>query len=335
MSYMQGRRLRIGVIGTGHMGRNHVRNLAEETRYFELVGIYDKNAEQAKSIAEQYGTKSFETLEELLELTEAVVVAVPSSLHKEVGLLVAEKKVHALIEKPLSTTVADAVEIKEAFERNNVILAVGHIERFNPVVTVLDKLINRDQIFSIEVHRYSPFSGSGRITDTSVIEDLMIHDIDLVCHLMGENDDVIVTGAGEKVRSDNIDYATCLLKFRNNAHAVVSASRVAQNKERSVTIHTIDSCIYADLLTKTLTVTKNTDLTIEVNGENSYTQDGVVQKIFVPMREPLRTELIAFARSVTEGLPVLVDGNMGIRAIKICEEVVKQANGYTVSEQIL
>lgn len=319
-------RLRIGVIGTGHMGRNHVRNLAEETRYFELVGIYDRDAKQAGKVASQYETASFSSMDDLLDQVDAVVVAVPSSLHKEVGLRVAAHKVHALIEKPLATTEADAREIEKAFRDNKLKLAVGHIERFNPVVTELDKLVNKDQIIAIEIHRYSPFSGSGRITDTSVIEDLMIHDIDLVYHLMGDDEVVSVTGAGERVKSNNTDFATCLMRFGNNAHAVVSASRVAQNKERLVTIHTIDRCICADLLMKTLTITKNTDMIVEIDGDNSYTQDGVVQKIFVPMKEPLRTELIAFARSVTEGFPVLADGNVGIRAIKVCEEVVKQVN---------
>ena len=107
-------RLRIGVIGTGHMGRNHVRNLAEEAR-FELVGIYDKSEEQAKKIAKQYDTRAFGDLDALLEQVQAVVVAVPSSLHKQIGQKVAERGVHALIEKPLATTSEDAREIVKDF----------------------------------------------------------------------------------------------------------------------------------------------------------------------------------------------------------------------------
>lgn len=315
--------LKIGVIGTGHMGRNHVRNLADEGR-FDLVGIYDANMEQAQKIAEEYGTKAFSTMNELLDEIDSVVVAVPSSLHKEVGLQVAEHGVHALIEKPLATNSKDAEEIAEAFEKKNLILAVGHIERFNPVIQELDKLLDNKSAFYIEIHRYSPFSGSGRITDTSVVEDLMIHDIELACHLMAPNSVKSIHGVGESIRSDNIDFATCTLKFDANTHAVISASRVSQDKERTIGVHTKDSFIYADLLGKNLTISQNTEMMVDGAHDSSYKQNGIVQKVFVPIQEPLRTELKAFYKSVVEGLPVLVDGRVGIQAIKICEAVVDE-----------
>ena len=226
--------LRIGVIGTGHMGRNHVRNLAEERR-FNLVGIYDKNTEQAEKAAERYAVKVFDDLDNLLDEVEAVIVAVPSSLHKEIGLKVAKHGVHALIEKPLALNSEDAGIIADTFKKNHVKLAVGHIERFNPVVRELDKLVKGERVFCVEARRYSPFSGSGRISDTSVIEDLMIHDVDLVCHILGDARITGLSGIGEKVKTEQIDFATCLLNFTGGGHAVVSASRVSQNKERENT----------------------------------------------------------------------------------------------------
>lgn len=318
-------RLKIGVIGTGHMGRNHVRNLAEEAR-FELVGIYDKNAEQARKIARQYDTVPFDNLDMLLEQVQAVIVAVPSSLHKQIGLTVAEHGVHALIEKPLATNSGDAREIVKAFAEKGLKLQVGHIERFNPVIQELDKLLNNEQVFFIEVHRYSPFSGSGRITDTSVIEDLMIHDVDLVCHLMAPYAVSKVRGLGERVKSDNFDFASCTLNFSGRAHAVVNASRVSQDKERTMTIHTIDSYISADLLYRSIVVSKNMDLVIDGPHEQSYRQNGLVQKVFVPIQEPLHAELIAFYDSVVNDAPIAVTGEVGIQAIEICEEVARQAN---------
>ena len=318
-------KLQIGVIGTGHMGRNHVRNLADEKR-FDLVGIYDANETQAKEIAELYETTAFSSLEELLDAVEAVVVAVPSSLHKEVGLKVAEKKVHALIEKPLATNSEDAREIAEAFQRNGLKLQVGHIERFNAVVTELSKILDGKKIFYVEAHRYSPFSGSGRITDTSVIEDLMIHDIDIVCSIMEPKTVTDIRGNGEKIRSNATDFATCMLDFSSNAHAIINASRVSQNKERSLEIHTEDAIVYADLLAKTLTITKNTDIMIESDHAGTYKQDAVVQKVFVPIIEPLRAELQSFYEAVVNDEKILVDGVTAIRAIEICEQVVKRAN---------
>ena len=317
-------KLKIGVIGTGHMGRNHVRNLADEKR-FDLVGIYDANETQAKEIAAQYETTAFPSLEELLDAVDAVVVAVPSSLHKEVGLKVAEKKVHALIEKPLATTSADAKEIAAAFQKNGLKLQVGHIERFNAVVTELTKILDGKSIFYMEAHRYSPFSGSGRITDTSVIEDLMIHDVDIVCSLMEPAIVTDIRGNGERIRSGATDFATCMLDFSTNAHAIINASRISQNKERSLEIHTEDAIIDADLLAKTLTITKNTDIMIESDHAGTYKQDAVVQKVFVPIIEPLRAELQSFYEAVVNDQQILVGAEAAIRAIEICERTVERA----------
>lgn len=317
-------KVKIGVIGVGHMGKNHVRNLAEEKR-FDFVGIYDANIEQAKNIASQYNVKYFETMEGLLSEVEAVVVAVPSSLHKDVALKVAEYNVNALVEKPLATTSADAKIIVEAFKEKNLKLAVGHIERFNPAFIELQKLINKEDVFYIEACRYSPFSGSGRITDTSVVEDLMIHDIDLVCALMAGKDVTSLHGRGESVKSGNTDFATCLLDFDGDSHAIVNASRVSQNKERSITVHTAGGCIHADLLTRSIEIYKSTNLTIDLNNDNSYKQDSVMQKVYVPIEEPLRAELVAFYNSVVNGAPIAVDGDVAVKAIEICEDVACRA----------
>ncbi len=318
-------KLKIGVIGVGHMGRNHVRNLADEKR-FDLEGVFDADRKQAETVAEQFGTKVFGELDELLENIDAVVVAVPSSLHKEVGLKVAEKGVHALIEKPLATTSEDAEIIVKAFKDKGLKLAVGHIERFNPVFKELQKLTAGKEIIYVEACRYSPFSGSGRITDTTVVEDLMIHDVDLVCALMGNRKMTSLHGRGEAVRSGRTDFATCLMDFdENKSHAVVNASRISQNKERRISVHMEESCIHADLLARTLEIYKNTNLTVDLEGGNSYNQEAVVQKVYVPIVEPLRAELVAFYESVVNNAPIAVDGETGVRAIKICEEVSKRA----------
>lgn len=316
--------LKIGVVGTGHMGRNHVRNLSEEKR-FDFVGIYDSDKKQAEEVADKYDVRVFDTIDDLLDEAEAVVIAVPSSLHKEVALKVAEHGVHALVEKPLATTSGDAREIEEAFRKKNLKLAVGHIERFNPVFKELRKLVDPEKIIYIEACRYSPFIGSGRITDTTVVEDLMIHDVDLVCSLMGDTELTSLHGRGEAVMADQTDFATCLMDFGGRTHAVVNASRISQNKERSITVHTKDSCICADLLARTLEVYKSTNLTVDLDKDNSYQQDGIMQKIFVPIEEPLRSELVSFYNSVVNDMPIEADGKVGIRAIEICEEVSKRA----------
>lgn len=318
------KQLKICVIGTGHMGRNHVRNLVEEKR-FSLTGIYDKDSGQAKEVAEKYNINEFDDIDVLLDKVDAAIVAVPSSLHKEVALKVAEHGVHALIEKPLATTSEDAKIIVDAFKQKGLKLAVGHIERFNPVFRELKKLVDPKDVFYVEACRYSPFSGSGRITDTSVVEDLMIHDIDLVCALMEGMKATSVHGRGEAIRSGQIDFATCLLDFNGKAHAIVNASRISQNKERTIAVHTADACYCADLLAKTLNIYRSTNLIVDISHENSYKQDGIVQKVYVPIEEPLRAELVAFYDAVANGEAVAVDGIMASEAISICEEVANRA----------
>ena len=260
--------LRIGVIGAGHMGSHHVRNLSEEKR-FDLVGIYDSNSEQARTVAEKYDVTAFETADDLLKNIEAVVIAVPSSLHKEVAMKAAEYNVHALIEKPLATSSEDAEFISRTFEEKNLLLAVGHIERFNPVFRELKKLTDPGDVFYIEACRYSPYNVSGRITDTTVVEDLMIHDVDLVCALMEGIEITSLHGRGEAVLSGRTDFATCLMDFGGKCHAVVNASRVSQGRERSITVHKKDSCIRADLLAKTLEIYKSADLAVDSTENNS------------------------------------------------------------------
>ena len=150
----------------------------------------------------------------------------------------------------------------------------------------------------------------------------MIHDIDLVCHIMQPAVVTDIRANGEIVKSGDIDFATSMLDFGSDAHAVINASRVAQEKERSIVIHTENSLIYADLLNRTLTVSKNTD--IETDSSITYKQSGMVQKIFVPQQEPLRQELISFANAVLNDLPIEVNGEVGTEAVRICEEVMRR-----------
>lgn len=317
------KQLKIGVIGVGNMGKNHLRILSEERGHFDLAGIYDVDLEHAEKLAAQYEVKAFPEVDALLEQLEAVVIAVPSSLHKELGLLAAAHGVHALIEKPLAVNSDQAGELCRAFAAHGRKLAVGHVERFNPVVSVLSKILKHEQIIAMEARRYSSFDG--RIKDANVVEDLMIHDIDLVCSLMQGHCVTQVSSLGRVVRSDRLDFVQGMLRFDNGVQATVSASRVTEDKVRELDIHTRDSFIKTDLLAKTLQISKNTSIVIDDGNKNSYKQDGITQKIFVPMVEPLRAELISFYESVVNDAPVEVDGRTAAGAISLCEEIIRCA----------
>ena len=316
-------RLKVGVIGCGSMGSNHIRVYADEPGRFELVGVCDNDKERMQAAAKRFHTTAFASVEELLDLVDAVSVVVPSSLHREVGMKVAEHGVHALIEKPLALKKTEAEELTAAFAQRNLNLQVGHIERFNPAFVEMEKLIDPHKVLYVETHRYGPYSGNGRITDASVVEDLMIHDIDLVCKIMNPISITKIHANGEELYSD-IDFASAMLRFGNRAHAVISVSRVSQSKERLITVHTKDSCIRADLILKTVTVSRNTSMIAEGFNNSAYRQEGEIQQIFVPIQEPLRQELLSFYNVVMNCTQCPVPGAVGVEAVSLCEEVVKK-----------
>lgn len=314
--------IKIGVIGTGNMGRNHVRICREESGHFQLVGVYDVDPVRCEAVARSYETTAFHSAEVLLENVDAVVVAVPSSLHREVGLMAAAYGRHTLIEKPLSLTSKEAEELTQAFAKVNRRLAVGHVERFNPVVTELKKALKHEKIIALEARRYSSFDG--RITDASVVDDLMIHDVDLMNDLLESASVQSVLACGRVVKSGRLDHVNAIIRYDGGLQANVAASRVAQNKIREVYVHTDSEFFEADLLNRSLLVYRNTNMIIEEGTESAYKQDSVIQRIFVPIVEPLRAELLAFGEAITGKRPVCVDGAAAGRAIQICEQITRQ-----------
>ena len=314
--------IRIGVIGTGNMGRNHVRILREEWGRFHLVGIYDADPQRAGKIACTYGTEAFSSMDALLDNVEAVVVAVPSSLHPSVGGHVAARGKHALIEKPLALSSREAEALTQSFTKAGCLLAVGHVERFNPVVVELKKVLRNESIIALEARRYGSFDG--RISDANVVEDLMIHDIDLADALLDHPPLKAVWGCGRMVKSGRLDHVNAMIQYENGLQADLGASRVAQNKIREILVHSESGLFEANLLTRSLLVYRNTNMVIEDGTECAYKQDSVIQRVFVPSVEPLRAELLAFADAVDGAGPVAVDGTTAARAIQICERVVQQ-----------
>lgn len=323
-------KIRIGVIGAGSMGRNHIRILSTEKGPFEFAGFYDADQTRAAEIAKQFPVPAFPSAEALLEQVDAVTVAVPSSLHKEIALEAVRLGVHALVEKPLALTSEDAGEISRAFAGAGLTLAVGHVERYNPVVTELRKLVCHEKILALEVRRYSPYNG--RITDADVVQDLMVHDIDLVCNVLMDGKLLNVSSAGKSAVSGKLDYVQSLMQFENGAVASIGASRVTQSKVREIVVHTDHSYIVADLLNRSLSVQRNTNLVIDEGKESAYRQDSVTQRIFVPMVEPLRMELMDFINHVISHSEPAANGPAASRTIRIAETIIGQAMGLPVSQ---
>ena len=316
--------IKIGVIGTGNMGKNHVRILSEERTDFELAAIYDANPETAASFAEKYRIKAEKSMDELLDHVDAVVIAVPSSLHYEVALKAAAKGVNALVEKPLALNFDDAQRMDEAFRSAGKVLMVGHVERYNPVVMEIQNIICNEKMIAVDIHRCSPYNP--RISDADVISDLMIHDIDILCNGLGCGKIKRLNAQGKVVVSgDKLDYVQTLIQFENGVMGSITASRVTEDKIRTLDIHAHGGFIHADLLTRNLQISRRTSYTHDAGQTQMYKQESIVEKVMVPSFEPLRKELLTFADCIRNGAEPVTGGKASAYAIQVASAIRQAA----------
>ncbi|KPJ60560.1 MAG: hypothetical protein AMJ46_06065 [Latescibacteria bacterium DG_63] len=314
------RRLRIGVVGVGHLGKQHAR-VAASLEEAELVGVYDIKPEVRDSVAAELNTQAFSSLEELLSAVRAVTVAVPTTAHFEVASECMSSGVHVLVEKPLAATVEEARALIEASGRHSLTLQTGHVERFNPIVQASLSLI-RDPLF-IEGHRLSAFVG--RSTDVDVILDLMIHDIDLALATV-HSDVRSVEATGVPILSSNVDIANARILFSNGAVANLTASRVSKERLRKIRFFGRDSYVSIDCLAgKAEIYRKGVPVSSEGKGgawEETEIAPGIVRrKIATGGEEPLRLEMESFVRCVLRGEKPAVDGTAGLRAMELALKV--------------
>jgi predicted dehydrogenase len=235
-----GRRLRVAVIGVGHLGRVHARIYRENARA-ELVGVSDRDEARARAVAGELGCAAFAGMEDLPEGLDAVSVVVPTVQHASVAVPLLERGVACLVEKPIAPSVAEAEAIQTAARRGRTALAVGHVERFQPGVRRVKELGIEPRF--IEAHRLAAFSF--RSIDVGVVHDLMIHDLDLVLHLVGSEVDAI-DATGGPILTDSEDLASARLVFRNGARANVTASRVSLQPMRKLRMFSSSSYVSLD-----------------------------------------------------------------------------------------
>ena len=313
--------IKVGVLGCGNMGRNHLRVLSSMSE-FDLAGCFDPVSEAAEEQAKLYGIKAFATQEELFDNVELVHVVVPSYLHKEVAVAAAEVGCHVLVEKPIALTIDDAKAIIEACDTAGVKLCVGHVERFNPAIVALADILKGEDVLSVDFHRMSPYDK--RVSDASVVQDLMIHDID-VLNWIADSDVVRVESHGIDAYSGKLDYAQALISFDNGIAASLTASRITESKVRMAEINARDAYITVDYLNRSVTISRKTNFSLEVGHELQYRQDNIIEKVFVPMTEPLRAEFLHFAKAIREGAPIQTSGEMGMKALELCVAIEESA----------
>ena len=236
------KQVNIGVIGVGHLGVHHASHLAK-IKNANLVGWFDTNLERAEEISKKINTAIFQSVDNLLENVEAVSIVTPTSTHRDVAEKCIKKGKHVFIEKPITSSVKDAEHLIELSKKHNVIIQVGHIERFNPALLALSNL-EIDPKY-IEVHRMAPFMSRG--TDVPVVLDLMIHDIDLILSFISSPVKEIYAN-GVSIMTNSVDIANARIKFENGSIANITSSRVAKDRVRKIKIFQQDLYVTIDFL---------------------------------------------------------------------------------------
>ncbi len=299
-------RLRVGVLGVGYLGRFHARIYAGMPDV-ELVGVADVDAETARTVARQYGCRACTDARELLGWVDAVSVVVPTVHHAEVARPFLERGVHMLMEKPIAPSYAESLALVELAERAGVVFQVGHLERFNAGVMALAERCANPRF--IEVHRLGPFVD--RATDVDVITDLMIHDIDIVLALV-KSPIKNVVAHGLPVLTEHADIANARIEFENGAVANVTASRVSHKKFRRIRVFGDKHYYGLNYIDQKLEVTQAV-----LDDKGGKWPRIVTETVQVTPRPPLDTELEHFVRSVRTGAPVLVNGRVGLEALRV------------------
>jgi predicted dehydrogenase len=295
--------LRVGLAGAGHFGRYHALKVAASERA-ELVGIYDPDDERAKTVGWEAGAPSV-TFDDLLRACDALIVAAPAEAHYEVAAEALAAGRHVLVEKPIAATLAQADELTRLAEAGNLVLQVGHLERFSAIHGALAGRMG--QPLYIEATRIASFKPRG--TDVSVILDLMIHDLDLILSLIPSPLET-VDAVGAAVASEHEDIANARVRFANGSVATITASRISFRTERRMRIFAQDGYIAVDFA--------NRRLTAIARGRGRPLpgiQDFGSEEISWEDRDALAAEHAAFYASVLDGVPVMVDAVAGRRAL--------------------
>lgn len=315
--------LRVGVVGAGYFGRYHCRILSElqsELQKVALTAISDLNAARAEEVARDLPCKNllpkiFSHYESMLSIVDAVVIAAPTEAHKDIAIGCLRAGKHVFIEKPVTAALLDADELIEESDRRNLVVQVGHIERYNPGFIGLAGKVNFPT--HVETERFSPLLE--RALDTDVTMDLMIHDIDIVLCLMGSQP-VKVQAAGASVVSGKIDVAKAWLGFANGATALLSAGRLSGERIRLLKVSQADALYHLDYQSRVLL---------------KYTRNGLSLKseaITADDSNPLREEIRDFVASATNGKRPRVTALEGKNALKLAMEIaglIRENKNYT------
>ncbi|MDO4786958.1 MAG: Gfo/Idh/MocA family oxidoreductase [Fretibacterium sp.] len=303
---------RVGVIGVGHLGQHHAR-VYTELLDARLVGVADRDEGRSRMIGDNLGVPAYSTMEELIDrqAPDAVSIVVPTSLHYDVAKRAMEAGIHVLIEKPVTTRPDEAEDLLKLAARNDLVLQVGHIERFNSAVRYISQTVHTP--IYLESKRIGPFSP--RINDVGVVLDLMIHDIDIILSLV-PSPIARIAATGRCVHTDHEDIADAQIAFENGVMAHILVSRVSEKRQRQLDIMEPQRHISVNYETQTVQISRCV--------RDGGGQTEILETPIFPKSEPLKLELAHFISCVRERRQPLVGIRDGKRALEVAIEVLRQ-----------
>ncbi len=298
--------LRVGVVGVGHIGANHARIYAE-TAAADFAAIYDIDPLRAEEVAGKFGVQRAQTLDEFADLVDAASVATPTHSHFSVARELLGHGKHLLIEKPITEKTSDARELAQQAAAKGLVLQVGHVERFNPVLSALEARLTHPRF--IEAHRLSPYPN--RSTDIGVVLDLMIHDLEIILHLVRAPVESI-DAVGVPVLSKGEDIANARLRFADGCVANITSSRISPERMRKIRVFQEDAYLSLDYQTQ--------------SGEIYRRSDGQIAReaVAIEKEEPLRQQLAAFVQCAMTGGEPKVSGSHAAAALELAVEITKR-----------
>ncbi len=299
-------RLRVGVVGVGHIGKNHARLYAELSAT-EFSAIYDTDTAKAQQLAKEFGTTAAASLEQFAERVDAASIATPTSTHFDIARHLLDRGKHLLIEKPIADLPAQATQLAELAAARQLVLQVGHVERFNPVLSALEERLTHPRF--IEAHRLSPYPN--RSTDIGVVLDLMIHDLEIILHLVRSAVQTI-DAVGVPVLSRGEDIANARIRFENGCVANITSSRISPERMRKIRVFQEDAYLSLDYQNQTGEIHRRSATGIDRS------------EVEIEREEPLRRQLASFLECATTGRAPKVSGFQATAALELAVEITKR-----------
>ncbi len=320
--------LKVGVIGAGAMGRNHLRVL-NDLAGVELVGVADADTVTAENTARRLRITAYSDYREMLERErpDAVVVAVPTILHREVVLEVIAHGLHVLVEKPIAFTVEEGTEMIEAARAACVILTVGHIERYNPAIVELHRRLQEEEalgrVFQMHARRLGPFPP--RVRDVGVVIDLATHDIDIMRFLSGSEVERVSAETARRIHTEHEDLLSGLLRFEDDSIGVLDINWLTPTKIRELMITGEKGMFHVNYLTQDLFFYRNDHTSSEWDTISTIkgVSEGEMIRLRIEKSEPLKIELERFVRAVRGEDVMLVSGEDGLAALRVARSLVE------------